>query len=248
MSTAKESEGLTILINENIDPKVAVEIEQKTFRDEPTETIEGIEFLLKHGKVIVVQGKIDGKDVQGIAESIELGKLIERIALRGFPNRITKESPLRMILENDKEEKYLLRRVMFDYPHHRSHYYVHELAMSPQRADVANALYKALLKGVNGERALFFGFVQASQLNLHYLRLFLSYGAIIDNVEYEVYRPDTAYFRMVLNADGKFKVNPRDVKVVPLRGDHLKQIGILLATGYVGTAYKQDSLVFARKT
>ena len=95
MPNTKTLEGFTILTNQEINPDLVLEIGREVFKNEPSETKQGIEFLLKYGAVLAL---VKDAEFVGFAESISLAELLNpnnaRIILGTLPNH----SPLRNIL------------------------------------------------------------------------------------------------------------------------------------------------------
>src|SRR3989338_785750 len=115
MAGDKELEELAILTNERIVPKLVLDIEKKSFVDEPAETREGIEFMLKHGTILA----INEVHIKAVAESITLQNLLGLNLLELPP-----ESPLKMIWKNESRNN-VLSSVQRDYPEMENYHYAH---------------------------------------------------------------------------------------------------------------------------
>lgn len=210
-------------------------IERQAFVDEPHETRGGLEVLLEHGSVMA----LDEPEIKAVVESITLQKLLG-LNLEKLP----KDSPLRMVWENDKKN-YVLRNIIRDYPGFSNYHYAHGIAVSLKGFGYGSAMLAEEIKKVVRED-LMFGFVLSKPPNLRSIRMSLGQGSILDKIEDMVYEAGKPYFRIVYN--GKVVFDERFAqKGVVLIGDYLSEMRELLKEGFIGVRFEQPSLLYFRK-
>ncbi|MBI3026660.1 hypothetical protein HYY70_00970 [Candidatus Woesearchaeota archaeon] len=232
--------GLEVLVNEQVNTPLAHEIEKRAFVDEPAETVEGLDFLKTHGKLLLVENI-------GIAESIELDELL-RLGLDALPP----ESPLRMIVENNRKNG-VLENVKEEYQGRPRYHYLHAIAVDVKGQGYGSWLFGERTKRILGRNEIGFGFVMPD--NLPAIRMYLRHGALLDKVEEEVYVKGQPYVRMV--HDESFSVpfvrratlSRKDKRVVEIGAKrYLSDVRVYLNAGYVGTKFEQPNrLVFQRR-
>lgn len=232
--------GLEVLVNEQIDISIAREIERKSFVAEPAETAEGLDFIKTHGKLLLV------KNI-GIAEAIELGELLNL-----DPEALPPESPLRMIVENNRKNG-VLEHVKEKYPRRSSYHYLHGIAVIVKRRGYGSWLFEERARRILGKGEIGFGFVMPD--NIPSLRMYLRHNALLDKFEGEVYLAGQPYFRMVHDESlldpsvRRAALSERDKSVVEIGTDrYLGNVRICLNAGYVGAKFKPpNKLVFQRR-
>lgn len=232
---------LEVLSNKQNNPSAAQEIEKRAFLDEPAETIEGLELLANHGRLLLVE------DIGGIAESIELDELL-RLNIKV----LSPESPLRMIVENNKRNG-VLDSVKEKYPNRPKYHYLHGIAVDVKGHGYGSWLFGERTKRILGKEEIEFGFVMPT--NVPSIRMYLRHGALLDKVEHDVYAAGQPYFRMIhdeaLSAPSKRRISlsKRNELAVELGIDnYLSEIRVYLNAGYVGTRFEQPNrLVFQRR-
>lgn len=232
--------GLEVLANERVDTALAHEIEKRAFIDESAETVEGLDFLKTHGKLLLVE------DI-GIAESIELGEL-----LKLDPEALPPESPLRMAVENNRRNG-VLNSVKEKYPNRPNYHYLHGIAVDVKRQGYGSWLFKERAKRILGRDEIGFGFVMPDDIPS--IRMYLRKGALLDKFEEEVYLAGQPYFRMVHDESllarsvRRATLSKRTPRVVEIGTDkYLSDVRICINSGYVGTKFEPpNSLVFNRR-
>lgn len=243
-STFRINSGLgKILTNENIDPEIVSKLEQSEFGGEgkdPSETLEGIRYLWDYGKILKPE------NIDAYAESIRLEDLLEHDA-----SELPPQSPLRMIVENDRSNR-TLRGIRDQYPGRQNYHYSHGVFVLQKGQGHGSALFKKRIKMLVGENDLMFGFVMAYPPNIPAIRMalrkamFTGDGAVIDKLQDDVYEPGTRYFRWVY--DKKITYGKR-VGAVSLEGrDYMIKIATFLNAGFVATKFEEpNKLVFNRR-
>lgn len=232
--------GLEVLVNEQVDTSLAHEIEKKSFVNEPAETVEGLDFLKTHGKLLLVENI-------GISEAIELGEL-----LKLDPEALPPESPLRMIVENNRKNG-VLEHVKGKYPGRSSYHYLHGIAVVVKGRGYGSWLFEERAKRILGRDEIGFGFVMPD--NIPSIRIYLRRGALLENVEGEVYTKGQPYFRMVHDESilapsvRRAALSKRDKMVVRIGTDgYLDGVRVCINSGYAGTKFEPpNSLVFNRR-
>lgn len=223
----KSRSQLEVLTNEQIDPNLALRIEQENL--DPPETMEGIRFLLLHGNVLIAPS------IGGIAESITLKKLLENTPV------LPQDSPLKMILENDKRYG-VLSSVANDYRGKDEYHYAHGIAVSKRGQGKGSELFRKRIQMIVGPNDLMFGFVAAEPLNLASLRMYLGNGAVLAGMDNNVYETGRRYFKLIYD---KFMAYGRRVGTVPLDKGYLTRIAGSLNAGFIATKFEEpNSLVF----
>lgn len=225
-----------ILTNEKIDPISVSRIEQLEFGGEgsdPPETLDGIKYLLSHGTVLKPE------NVDTFAESISLDKL-----LGNDTNTLPPKSPLRMIVENDRHNR-VLRNVRDLYPDRQNYHYSHGVVVVQKGQGYGSALFKKRLKLLVGENELMFGFIMAYPPNIPAIRMALRNYAVIDKLQGDVYEPGTRYFRWVYDRSITFGGNAGAVSLED--ANYIQKIAPQLNAGFVGTRFKDNSIVFNRR-
>lgn len=233
----KSLEGITILTNEQINPEFAVEIERQVFLEEPPETIEALKKMRDIGFLL----GINEPNIKAITQLARLDNL-----LIIDQNSLPVESPLRMVLENERRYQVLSLTATRYGKEPRQVIYSHGIGVIPQGQGYGTQLHKERLKRFVGEDDILIGFVMAQPLNVPSLRMHLRHGAVIDKIETDVYEHGKPYFRVVYNA--KIKTDSRFVQEgIILVGDYLKQIYYSLERGCVGVRFETPSCLFFKK-
>ena len=242
MFKRKNLQALKFLANKDITPDDIIKIKKESFLNEPSETREGIEFLLEHGKILILKELGEPK---GIIESINLEALLNPVILQEALIKLSPESPLRRVLENDAQYG-TLSSVRYEYPVRKNYHYGHGIAINPKGLGYGTRLFVETIRRLIGKDGLLFGFVIASPINISPIRMALEQDTIIDKVEDGVYAPGAKYLRLVY--DKRVKNNSKDSQTVILEGDYLARINILLAQGYLATRFEcPNTLVFNKR-
>ena len=234
------SSNLEILTNAEIRPEEAHEFKSRVFLNEPCESIQGLEFLLRYGKVFVLRDNLTGKIV-GIEESVPIGVLLSSEREMDL-YRLPLQSPLRLIFENEKRYK-ILRSIKEAYPGKSEYHYAHGIAVEPQGIGRGSILFEERVKEISGADSLLFGFIMAVPVNDRSLGLYFKHGAVIDRVESHVYEPNKTYFRAVYYKRLEKLAEHCRIKLTAL---NLLEIRRHFELGFVGTKIVDGHLVLNR--
>lgn len=236
---------LEIISNDAISVPDAVEAERRLLG--PSETEEGMRFLLKYGRVLAIRDKETGRLV-GLAESLNLDYFLRptlQMVLQNVAEQLDAlppESPLRKALENQRQSR-MLSQVMEQYPERRNYHYIHGIAFDNDIVWNNLIIFSKKVQDIAGKDGSLFGYALADRLSLPSLRIFLKHGGIIDREEADVYMPRERYLRVVYDRNLKIGTERKYL--------HLESgfsgMTSLLEQGFVGTGFEGSRMAFKRK-
>ena len=196
--------------------------ERVAFTNEPHEPAEGLQKLMELGNIFIIPG------VDAVTEIIELDKL-----LGVNPESLPQESPLRMVLENDKGHG-ILRRAAHDFEG-RKVFYRHGTAVPEEhrRKGYGFMLTQESQKRPLSEESVVISYVMADPPNVPSLGMSFKTGGFVRRLENEVYGKEVPYF--IVAHDKKTNVSVNYTLEIPFGDLFLESAAYLLSKGYSAT-------------
>lgn len=229
-----------------IDSHQALALESN-FVDEPGETIEGLEFIIRHEGMLALRDRRTGC-IEAITEFVNLDVLLNADV------ELPPKSPLAMVIENN-EKTGILSAVLRNYPGRAAYYYLHGTAAQTKRRGYGTRLVVERSKRLSSGDTIQFAFLLATPPNIPSLKMVLGQGAIVDKFEQQAYENGVPYFRIVYDERMSTRVDriralsqdcPWSISLE--RANYIREVERCLNAGYVGTRFESPStIVFQRR-